>query len=99
MLTMNNTTQFPDLDNRVSAAEAYSLILSGNAPANLNVRDSDKAIHGTRLNLSGQAELKMLPEGLTVWGDLNLAGCTSLQELPRGLVIKTSLRLNNCIAL
>jgi hypothetical protein len=87
------------LSSFISAAQARELILSGNAPVALNVRDLDKAIHGTVLNLSNQVDLNALPEGLTVWGDLNLSGCTSLDELPRGLVIKTSLRLNNCTGL
>jgi len=83
----------------ISAAQARDLIISGNAPANLNVRDSDKATLGTRLDLSNQPDLKVLPEGLTVWGDINLSGCTGLQALPRSLVAKYGLNLTSCTAL
>jgi len=82
----------------ISAAQARNLILQGNAPKNLNVRNPDDAIYGTRLDLRNQANLKVLPDGLTVWGHLDLSGCPGLQALPPDLKAE-GLNLEGCTGL
>jgi hypothetical protein len=60
----------------VTADQARRLILSGQAPASLNVSED--------LDFSGEVTLTALPEGLRV-RRLVLDNCSALQELPRGL--------------
>ena len=71
---------------RVSPAEASALILSGRAPAGLQVEG--------HLNLSNQPNLSELPEGLTA-NSLDLSNCVALRRLPAGLHVRR-LVLNGC---
>lgn len=63
----------------VSAKEARALILSGRAPADLQVEG--------HLDLAGSTELATLPAGLMV-DTLRLAGCTALREIPGDLRVR-----------
>jgi hypothetical protein len=47
------------------------------------------------LDLSGNVNLMLLPEGLVVRGDLSVNGCTQLESLPEGLIVGGTLYVNN----
>lgn len=75
----------------LAAPEARELLLRGEAPAGLTVRD--------HLDLSGETRLAVLPEQLTVTR-LTLNDCRSLRALPRGLrCYELSLRNTQLITL
>jgi len=56
--------------------------------------EDDLYVNGN-LNLFG-SEIKSLPEGLKVEGNLFLNDCKNLTSLPEGLKVGESLLLNNC---
>jgi Domain of unknown function (DUF6745) len=70
----------------LSSIRARQLILAETAPAGMTVSG--------HLDLSGQNDLRELPDGLTVLA-LDLAGCTNLERLSTGLTVSL-LRLDDC---